>query len=273
MPYLIGDFPVPKKGGGFPDITTSMSYTIIDNGETSKFWKIAFPSTSGNFTLNKPLRKVTVSLQGGGGGGGASNGSTVGSDGSDGTINTFTINLAEGNYSLGCGAGGARGYNSAGSNGGSTAIILPDGSSYSAAGGAGGARAGGNRNQTHTSIYTPYGAGGLGGTTSQYTTSTSGSNYKYVYTLTSYAYKYNKPSSIDGWNMGTVYAGESIYLKDLTVYSNSQNSRETFYMTEDGCYIATGKGTAEYKATSTTTNYYYYGVAGNAGVIVLSGAM
>lgn len=247
--------------GGFPDFTYSGAHTIIDTGAESGEWKIALTG-GGKLTINKKIAKTTIQAQGGGGGGGASNGSASGSDGKDGTIVTNSLAIDPGEYEIEIGAAGSRGYNSAGYVGGTTKF----GDLLTASGGAGGARAGGNRNQEHTSIYNNYGKGGLGGTIGQYSGS---ANYKYVYTASRTTYMYNKPSSIDGWNEGTLSAGQTVYLSSNTQYNSTDGSSDKWYKTESGLYVPVGNGSVQYKLISDSRKWY--GVAGTAGVILLSG--
>lgn len=261
MPYLISSFPEAASSAGFPDYTYSGSSTVVDTGETSGEWSILLTG-AGTFTLNKK-NKITISAQGGGGGGGASNGSTAGSDGADGTIVTLeNQSLDAGTYEIAIGAAGSRGYSSAGYTGGTTTF----GSLVTANGGAGGARAGGNYNQTHTSIYGNYGKGGLGGSTSQYSGSAT---YKYVYTATRYTYMYTQPSSINGWNEGSISAGGTVYLASNTVYNSNDGSSDKWYKTESGLYVATANGTVSYKLISDSRTWY--GTAGTQGAILLKG--
>lgn len=250
-----------EGGGGFPDYSYSGASTVVDTGAESGTWKIALTS-AGTLTFTKSV-KATIQLQGGGGGSGASNGITVGSDGQDGSIQTLeNKSLAAGDYAITIGTAGARGYSSAGSAGGATIF----GDLLTASGGAGGARAGGNRNQTHTSIYGDYGKGGLGGTTSQYSGSAT---YKWVFTASKQCYMYNKPSSIDGWNEGSLSAGQTVYLASNATYASTDGSGDSWYKTESGLYVPTSNGSAKNTLVSDTRTWY--GVAGTAGVVILSG--
>lgn len=247
---------------GLPKFEYDGNYVLVDDGSESGVWTYAFTS-SGTFTLLKKIRKATLKIQGGGGGGGAGSSSANGGDGSDGAIETLSeIKMAKGDYSISIGIAGARGRNSNGYKGGDTSFS----DLATAAGGTGGGRANGAYNKTHTSIYGNLGKGGLGGTTTQHEGSAI---YKYVYTANKTAYMYNKPSSIEGQNMGTLRAGETVYLKNLTVYTNPQTTKETFYMTESGYYIPVANGTAQYTAISDSR--IWYGADGNPGVVLLSG--
>lgn len=247
--------------GGFPDFSYSGAHTIVDTGAESGTWKIALTG-SGKLMINKKIAKATIQAQGGGGGGGASNGVTSGSDGKDGAIVTSTAAIDAGTYDVAIGAAGSRGYDSSGYSGGKTTL----GSLITANGGAGGARAGGNRNQTHTSIYNSYGKGGLGGTTGQYSGSVTS---KWVFTASTGAYMYSAPSSVSGQNMGYVAAGNTVYLSSSTTYAATDGSGDRYYKTESGYYINTSKGSASYKTISDTRSWY--GAYGTAGVILLSG--
>jgi hypothetical protein len=248
--------------GGFPDFSYSGAHTIVDTGAESGEWKIALTG-SGKLMINKNIGKANIQAQGGGGGGGASNGATSGSDGQDGAIMSLdNQSLEAGTYVISIGAAGSRGYNSAGYTGGATKF----GDILTANGGAGGARAGGNRNQAHTSIYSSYGKGGLGGTTGQYSGSAT---YKYVYTASKLTYLYDRPSSINGQNAGTLYAGNTVYLASNTQYSSTDGSSDKWYKTESGAYAPVSNGSVQYKLISDTRSWY--GVAGTAGVILLSG--
>lgn len=260
---IINNFPLLILGGGLPEFTYSGSYTQVDDGTTTGMWKYAFTG-NGILTLEKKIRLATIELQGGGGSGGASNGSYTGSDGKDGTISSVSQALLPGDYSLVIGSGGGTPYNRSGYAGTATSF----GEILSAPGGAGGEYAGNNRNQTHTSIYNNRGKGGLGGTTGQYSGSAT---YKYVFTATQMTYMFNQPSSINGWNEGTLQAGQTVYLSSNTQYPANDGSSDKWYQTESGLYVAVGNGTVQYKLIS--DNRSWYGNAGTAGVILLSGKL
>lgn len=247
--------------GGFPDFSYSGAHTIVDTGAESGTWKIALTG-SGKLTINKNIGKATIQAQGGGGGGGASNGATSGSDGKDGAVVTDTIALATGVYDIAIGSAGSRGYDSAGYVGGITKFA----NLLTASGGAGGAMAGGNRNQAHTSIYNNYGKGGLGGTTGQYSGSAT---YKWVFTASRTTYMFNQPSSINGWNEGTLQAGQTVYLTSNTQHAANDGSSDRWYQTESGLYVSVDNGSVQYKLVSDSRSWY--GNYGNAGVILLSG--
>lgn len=261
MPYLIGSFEQPIGNYGFPDFTYSGAHTIVDTGETSGQWQIALTGT-GVLTLNAKA-KMTIKAQGGGGAGGASNGSQSGSDGADGSIVELeSQSLDAGTYSISIGARGSIDYDSSGFSGGATKF----GDLLTANGGRGGAYAGGNRNQTHTSIYGNYGKGGLGGSTGQYSGDTT---YKWVFKATSQCYMYTEPSSITGWNEGSLSAGQTVYLSSNTTYASTDGSGGSWYKTESGLYVNSSKGSASYTKISDTRSWY--GNYGYAGVILLSG--
>ncbi len=247
--------------GGFPDYSYSGASTVIDTGATSGEWKIALTG-GGILTLNKKISKATIQAQGGGGGGGSSNGSRSGNDGADGAIAEIIRALDAGTYTITIGAAGSRGYNGSGYAGGATQFD----DLLSASGGSGGAYAGGNRDQAHNSIYSSYGKGGLGGTTSQYNGSAT---YKYVFTASSGAYMYSVPSSVNGSNMGYVAAGSTVYLSSNSQYSATDGSADKYYKTESGYYINASKGSVKYTLISDSRKWY--GVAGNSGVILLTG--
>lgn len=248
--------------GGLPEFTYTGDFVSVDDGSESGFWKLAFTS-SGLLTLTKKIKLATIQAQAAGGGGGAANEFYDGTDGKDGTIESLVdVELVVGQYQITLGEAGARGYNSAGYKGGDTSF----GDVLIVAGGAGGSRAGGSRNQTHTSIYEDYGKGGLGGTPSQYTGSAS---YKWVFTASGICYMYNQPSSINGQNMGSLSSGQTVYLASSTVYSATDGSSDKFYKTESGYYVATTRGSIKNTLISDTRKWY--GVAGNSGVVLLSG--
>ena len=248
-------------GGGLPEFTYSGSYTQVDDGIESGVWKYAFTG-NGTLTLEKKIRLATIELQGGGGSGGASNGTYPGSDGQDGTISSLSQALLPGTYDLVIGTGGSTPYNRSGYAGTATSF----GGILSAPGGAGGAYAGNNRNQTHASIYGDYGKGALGGTKGQYSGNVTS---KWVFTASTTAYMYSEPSSINGQNMGTVSAGQTVYLASNTTYPSTDGSGGSWYKTESGYYIGASQGTAQYTTISDTRSWY--GNPGNAGVILLSG--
>lgn len=263
MPYLIGSFeyPIGSDGNGFPDYTYSGASTIVDTGETSGEWKIALTS-AGTFTLNKRT-KVTIQIQGGGGGGGASNGASYGSDGLDGSVQTLeNYALEAGSYVIAIGSAGSRGYDSSGYVGGVTKF----GTLLTASAGAGGQYAGGNYGKTHVSIYGNYGKGGRGGSPYDYSGSAT---YKYVFTASRVTYMFNQPSSINGWNEGTLQAGQTVYLTSNTQHAANDGSSDKWYQTESGLYVSVDNGSAQYKLISDTRSWY--GVAGTAGVVLLSG--
>ena len=247
--------------GGFPDYSYTGASTVIDTGATSGEWKIALTG-GGILTLNKKISKATIQAQGGGGGGGASNSSRSGNDGADGAITEIIRALDAGTYEISIGAAGSRGYNGSGYAGGATKFS----DLLTATGGSGGAYGGGSRDQAHNSIYSSYGKGGLGGTTSQYSGSAT---YKYVFTASKQCYMYNKPSSIDGWNEGTLTAGQTVYLASNTQYDSTDGSGGKWYKTESGLYVGTSNGSVKYTLISDSRKWY--GVAGNSGVIILSG--
>ena len=248
--------------GGMPEFEYTGNYTLVDDGSESGFWTYAFTS-SGILTLMKKIAKAAIKIQGAGGGSGASNGSTNGSDGQDGEIQSLSdIKLPKDEYSIVIGAAGARGYSSAGYKGGDTSFD----DLLTAVGGTGGPLGGNAYNKTHTSIYEEYGKGAIGGTIYQYSGSAT---YKYVFTASSLAYMYNQPSSINGQNMGSVAAGGTVYLASNTVYSSTDGSSDRWYKTESGYYISVAKGSVSYKAISDTRRWY--GVAGNSGIVLLSG--
>ena len=235
----------------------------MDDGSESGIWKYAFTG-NGTLTINEKIRLATIEMQGGGASGGASNGGTAGSDGSDGAIITLSQALFPGTYALTIGTAGQTPYNRAGYPGGNTIF----GEIATANGGAAGAYAGGNRNQTHTSIYENRGKGGIGGSTSQYSGSAT---YKYVFTASKQCYMYNQPSSINGQNMGSLSAGSTVYLASNTQYSSTDGSSGTWYKTESGYYVGASNGSVKY--TLISDNRSWYGGAGNPGVILLSGKL
>lgn len=250
--------------GGFPVFTFSGSSTVVDDGTTSGTWKIALTS-SGTMTIGKKIRKATIQGQGGGGGGGAARNGTVGSDGSDGSITTLTDTALEsGNYAVDIGAAGARGNQSAGYAGGATTF----GAILHADGGAGGARGGGSRNQEHKSVYGNCGKGGLGGSTSDYTGS-----YSQTTTTTlkigGYTYIRTEPK----WNAstnGTISSGTTITLVDNYQYPDTGGKGNTWYRLKDGRgYIDAAD--CETPTVTTSDTRRWYGIAGNAGAIIISG--
>lgn len=253
-------------GGGLPEFTYSGSYTQVDDGSESGVWKYAFTG-NGTLTLEKKIRLATIELQGGGGSSGASNGVYPGSDGQDGTISGISQELLPGNYILVIGSGGGTPYNRSGYAGTATSF----GEILSAPGGAGGAYAGNARNQTHTSIYGDYGKGALGGTTSQYTGEYVTRYYTTINT-SGYAYIRKGPNKNSGTN-GTIQSGEVFYLESNTKYPDTDpDESTTWYKLADGRgYMDTARCKALTAETSDTRSWY--GVAGNAGVILLSGKL
>ena len=249
--------------GGFPDFTFSGAHTIVDTGVDSGTWKIALTG-SGTLTLNKKTKAI-IQGQGGGGGGGASDGSTAGSDGTDGSI----INLAEqqleaGSYEIIIGAGGARGYDSAGADGGNTSF----GNMLTAQGGASGGYAGG-ASQEHSSIYSSYGQGGLGGAIDQHDGELK-TEYYYTINTSGYTYIRVSPNGHSGSN-GTVKVGEYVLLTDNTKIPDERGTDENVYwykLADGRGYVEVSRGTIHPETSDTRA---WYGVAGNAGVIILSG--
>lgn len=235
--------------GGMPEYTFDGTHTVIDDGSTSGTWQIALTS-SGTLTIGKDAKKVTIQAQGGGGSGGASNGSTKGSDGYDGDIASYEGDLAAGSYSVTIGAGGAQPTNAKGSSGGTTTM----GDLISASGGAGGAYAGG-ATQTHSGLYSTYGHGGEGGTTSQVTVTNT------YYVSGAGATLYSSPSD-DAATSETLTSG-----KHKTI--SAQSSR--FYYISSGTHAGKYVKKSDVTWTSEITNQRYKGNAGNPGVVVLSG--
>lgn len=255
---------VLRLESGFPDYSFSGASAVVDTGAESGTWKIALTG-SGTLTLNAKS-KVTIQAQGGGGGGGASNGSTVGNDGYDGSIQTLENKMLDaGDYAITIGAAGARGNSSAGYAGGNT--VFAD--LLTANGGAGGARAGGNRSQTHSSIYGSYGKGGLGGANSDYTGSLT-YTYSTSLNLSGYTYIRTTPNHYGATN-GTISSGTTIYLTSSQRYPCERG--------DSGCYfykLADGRGYIDAGdcrsvSTSSSDTRRWYGTAGTAGVILLSG--
>lgn len=158
---IISDFPVMMDmSDKFPEFEYTGEYTIIDDGSESGMKQVAF-LTTGTLTLPDGAEGVTVQAQGGGGSGGAYNGTSKGSDGYDGSIDSYEGNLAAGTYIVTIGAGGDGPYNAKGKSGGTTSF----GDILSAGGGTGGAY-GDNVKRTHSGLYSTYGWGGAGGTSS-----------------------------------------------------------------------------------------------------------
>lgn len=253
---------VIRKGGGMPEYAFDGTHTLIDDGSTSGIWQIALTST-GTLTIGKDAKNVTIQAQGGGGSGGASNGTTKGSDGYDGSIESYEGNLAAGTYSVTIGAGGTRPTNAKGNSGGTTSL----GNVLIANGGAGGARAGG-ATLTHSGLYETYGQGGAGGTTSQYSTSTTAIQW-YV-TANKATYRYASPDTSSS-KLLSISSGANMYVgwastAPTTITGTDGNQ---WWKQSDGYLLAADFGSPV--KTGGTTTKTYYGNAGNPGIVILSG--
>lgn len=243
---------LPSK---FPEFSYTGAYTVVDNGETSGTWQIALTG-SGTLTLTKRARSVTIKARGGGGGGGAGDAYTRGTDGTDGSIQSTTRDLAAGTYSVTLGAKGNAHYDSAGSAGGATKF----GSILTASGGAGGAYKGGST-KSHTTLYGNYGKGGTGGSTSQYQgTVTTRSYLKGTYPI------YSEPDDTSEV-LGTMVSGTKYYCSD-TVKSGPDGTH--YWVLNQGGYVSWKDTNGSYSET-VADNREWYGNYGNAGVVVLSG--
>lgn len=241
--------------GGFPDYTFDGNVTVLDTGEESGTWKIALVS-SGTLTLNTDLYGVTVQIQGGGGGGGAGDASSKGSDGADGSVESYLGNIAAGGYEIVIGAGGVKRSNAAGGAGGDTSF----GDLLTAAGGAGGAYKGG-ANVEHSGLYDTYGHGGEGGTTSQYTGSTTSRRYiKGTYAIYSAA---DPNSTITGY----MTSGTKYYVSDT---AKRGTDGKTWWVLDAGGYVPWASTSSAYSETVSDTRSWY-GNAGNPGIVLISG--
>lgn len=254
-----------EEGSGLPNYSYTGASVVVDTGEKSGEWIIAFTST-GILTLNEQIDQATIKIQGGGGGSGASDGNANGSDGTDGSIQTLeNQSLAVGLYDIAIGAEGERGYDSAGYAGGNTdfADLL------TAKGGDGGEYAGGISLE-HYSIYSNYGKGGLGGAIDQHYGELETLYYTTLNLSSGYTYIKEEPNKYSG-NNGTIKINEVFYLADNTKYLDTDSSvSTTWYKLADGRgYV----GTNVCKALTTETNdtRAWYGVAGYSGVVLLSG--
>lgn len=247
---IISDFPVMMNvSDKFPEFEYTGEYTIIDDGSVTGVKQVAF-LTTGTLILPDGAKNVTVQAQGGGGSGGASNGTSKGSDGYDGAIDTYTGDLLAGEYIITIGAGGTEPTNASGTSGGTTSM----GDIVSAAGGAGGSRTGGVT-RAHSGLHDTYGHGGAGGTTSQVTVTNT------YYVSGAGATLYSSPSD-DAATSETLTAGKHKTL-------SAQSSR--FYYISGGTHSGKYVKKADVTWTSEITNQRYRGNAGYPGIVILSG--
>lgn len=268
---IISAFPSGAKVSvALPDFVYTGEYYVEDDGTKSGVWRIRLTS-SGTLTLDEKVNEATIQAQGGGGGGGAGGGSATdivsGSDGADGSIQTYTGALAAGEYIISLGAAGSKGNNGAGGKGGDTTF----GTVLTASGGAGGAHKGGTTLE-HTCLYSTYGRGGVGGASTQY----SG---KY----TPAEWVAWGPTNGNGMRIFTApdtSAAVSQTVRDgngVTIQGTNSSAPDTvtgtggkFYITESGRYILTTEAasTTFYAAKDTRK---WTGNAGFSGIVILSG--
>ena len=245
-----------------PEFEYTGDYLLVETSGGGKSWRYAFTS-SGVLTLKKKILKAFLTIQAAGGGGGSSDGEAPGSDGSDGDIERLeAIKLEAGSYEIVIGAGGERGLNSAGKNGGDTIF----GDLLFAQGGVGGAYAGG-QSDTHIGAFQEFGVGGSGGGVNQYE-GTLITEYYITINTSGYTYIRVSPKSNAATN-GVVRAGEYVLLEDDTKYPDEGGKDEEWYKLADGRgYVSVDRCTLSTQINDTRK---WYGVAGNSGVVLLSG--
>lgn len=250
-------------------LTYTGTYVILDDGIKSGLWMVRL-TTSGTLTLKENVSEATIQAQGGGGGGGSGGGTGTdvvsGSDGADGSIQTYTGALSSGEYSINLGAAGARGSDGAGGKGGDTTF----GNLLTAVGGAGGAHKGGTTLE-HSGLYNIYGHGGAGGAATQYTG-------KYT------AASWTAWGPINGGMRIFVAADTSSAINQtindgngVTILGTSSSAPDTvsgiggtFYLTKSGRYILT-TDVASTTFTAAKDTRKWTGNVGYPGIVILSG--
>lgn len=243
------------EGGGSTSAVPVYTYTgehaLVTDEDGN--WDLRLMS-SGTLTLANRITAV-IQAQGGGGAGGAGYNYGSGSDGADGSIESMEVTLEPGDYVISIGAAGKKRSDAAGGAGGDTSF----GDLLTAAGGAGGAYKGG-ANVEHSGLYDTYGHGGEGGTTSQYTGSTTDRSYiKGTYAIYSAA---DPNSTITGY----MTSGVKYYVSDT---AKRGTDGKTWWVLDAGGYVPWASTSSAYSETVSDTRSWY-GNAGNPGIIMIS---
>ena len=263
FPRKVGIMPPPDGGGEIippsgdntlPSFSYTGNYSVINSGNSVSPWKAIFTS-SGTLTMNESAITI-IQAQGGGGAGGAGYASGRGSDGADGSIESLEMTLEPGDYVISIGAAGSKRSDAAGSAGGDTSF----GDLLIANGGAGGAYKGGG-NVEHSGLYESYGYGGEGGTTSQYTGSTTS---RYYISGTYAIYAAADPNSEI---IGYMTSGTKYYVSETT---KNGTDGKSWWVLDAGGYVP-WTSTSSAGSETVSDNRSWYGNDGNSGIIILQG--
>ena len=251
-------------------LTYTGTYVVEDDGIKSGVWRLRL-TTSGVLTLSEKVSEATIQAQGGGGGGGSGGGTGTdvvsGSDGADGSIQTYTGALSSGEYSINLGAAGARGSDGAGGNGGDTTF----GNLLTASGGAGGAHKGGTTLE-HSGLYNIYGHGGAGGAATQYTGKYTPAEWVAWGPTNGNGMRIFTAPDINASVNQTVRDGNGV-----TILGSNSSAPDTvtgtggkFYVTKSNRYILTTEA-ASITFTAAKDTRKWTGNVGYPGIVILSG--